>query len=58
MADFEVTSAIPRFLPYTMADGQQPPLLAVKMYLKLPIAWPLFGKQFLVTAVKAPRQAV
>ncbi len=52
LADFEVSSVIPRFLPYTMADGQQPPLFLVRLYLRLPMVWPLLGKQFLVTAHK------
>lgn len=52
MADFEVTRVIPRFLPYTMADGKQPPLFAVRMYLRHPLAWPIFGRQFLVVAEK------
>lgn len=52
MADFKVQSSIPRFLPYTMADGTQPPLAAVKLYLRLPFLWRFFGKQFLITAVK------
>ena len=52
LADFKVSSVIPRFLPYTMADGKRPPLLMVQLYLRLPLFWPLFGKQFLVTAEK------
>lgn len=52
IASFEISSVIPRFLPYTMADGKHPPLLAVKLYLNLPFIWPFFGKQFLVTARK------
>ncbi len=49
---FTVSNIIPRFLPYTMADGTTPPLLFLKLYLKLPLAWRIFGKQFLVTANK------
>ncbi len=41
-----------RFLPYTMAHGRQYPALAVRVYLALPIAWRLFGKQFLLIARK------
>ncbi len=52
MADFEIESSIPRFLPYTMANGKQPSLLAVQLYVHLPIVWPIFGKQFLVTGIK------
>jgi hypothetical protein len=52
LADFNIISVIPRFLPYTMADGKRPPLLMVQLYLRLPLFWPLIGKQFLVTAEK------
>lgn len=52
MTDFTVAESIPRFLPYTMAQGKNPSLWKVKLYLKLPIFWRLLGKQFLLTAVK------
>jgi SAM-dependent methyltransferase len=51
---FRVIRNIPRFLPYTMrsrlpsADG------LVRIYLRTPIAWRVFGKQFLVIAEKVP----
>jgi hypothetical protein len=35
-----------------MARERNPPLWTVKLYLKLRPAWRLFGKQFLVIAVK------
>lgn len=49
---FRIQSSIPRFLPYSMSTGKTPPLLLVKMYLRLPCLWPLFGKQFLVVGSK------
>jgi SAM-dependent methyltransferase len=49
---FKLSNKIDRFLPYTMSGGKNPPLLAVKLYLKLPLVWHFFGKQFLVMAVK------
>ena len=52
MVDFQISSVIPRFIPYTMADGKRPPLFSVQIYLSLPLIWPLFGKQFLVSAKK------
>ncbi len=58
MVDFKVESSIPRFLPYTMADGKQPPLLAVQLYVHLPFVWRFFGKQFLLTAVKVSNKVV
>jgi SAM-dependent methyltransferase len=42
-----------RFLPYTMSSGSNPPVPLVDLYLRLPIFWPVFGKQFLVIARKA-----
>ncbi len=52
MRDYTISSVVPRFLPYTMADGNQHSLKCVKLYLKLPIAWRFFGKQFLVVGTK------
>lgn len=47
---FVVEHCLDKFLPYTMAGGRQYPLALLKLYLRLPIAWRLFGKQFLVVA--------
>ena len=47
---FEVETAIPRFLPYTMVGGPKYPLLFLRLYLKLPLLWRLRGGQFLVVA--------
>jgi hypothetical protein len=52
MADFLVDEAIGRFLPYTMVDGRRYPLLCLRLYLRLPSTWRLFGKQFLVIGSK------
>lgn len=41
-----------RFLPYSMSTGQTPPLILLKLYLKMSFVWPLFGKQFLVIGRK------
>lgn len=49
---FCITEKIDRFLPYTMSGGKKPPLIAIKVYLKLRFIWRLFGKQFLVIAKK------
>lgn len=49
---FRIVKKIDRFLPYTMSGGKKPPLIAVKLYLKLAFAWRFFGKQFLVIAEK------
>jgi SAM-dependent methyltransferase len=52
IAGYEVTEVIPRFLPYTMNNKTPAHPTLVRAYLALPIAWPVMGKQFLVTARK------
>ena len=54
LSGLRVERRIARFLPFTMAEGPQIPLILVKAYVHLPIAWPLFGRQFLVIANKSP----
>lgn len=49
---FEIVEKIDRFLPYTMSGGKQPPLIALKLYLKVRFVWKFFGKQFLIVAQK------
>jgi SAM-dependent methyltransferase len=49
-AGFRIEKCIPKFLPYTMASGSQPPVFFVALYLMLPFAWRIFGKQFLIVA--------
>jgi len=51
---FEVAQCIDRFLPYSMSTGRPMPLstMLLKMYLRLPLAWRVFGKQFLVIGRK------
>jgi SAM-dependent methyltransferase len=48
----EIEYARPQFLPYTMADGRRYPIWVLKTYLRLPLLWRIFGKQFLVVARK------
>jgi SAM-dependent methyltransferase len=48
---FRVETVVPRFLPYTMT-GKKPSLTLVRLYLRLPLAWRILGKQFLVVAAK------
>jgi SAM-dependent methyltransferase len=52
---FDVVKNIPRFLPYTMNSGMPTPSIFIQAYLRLPIVWPLFGKQFFLIAEKARR---
>ncbi len=47
---FKVERTIPRFLPFTMSNGRPSPSWVIRLYLALPMVWPLFGKQFLVVA--------
>ena len=55
LSGFRVERIVPRFLPYTMADGKQPPIALVRAYLRLPWAWPLIGRQFLIVARSSTR---
>jgi SAM-dependent methyltransferase len=49
---FTVEESIDRFLPYTMVNRRHFPSIFVSLYLRLPVAWKLFGKQFLVVGRK------
>ena len=49
---FEIEKCVGRFLPYTMSRGRQYPAWVFRLYLAMPAAWPIFGKQFLVVAKK------
>lgn len=49
---FQIKVCLPKFLPYTMAGGPRYPLSCLRAYLLFPFAWRIFGKQFLVVAVK------
>ena len=50
LAGFAIERSWARFLPYTMSQDRRPPLWTLWCYLRLPIAWPIFGRQFLVVA--------
>jgi len=52
-AGFSVERVVGRFLPYTMSSGPPYPLVLLRLYLRLPLLWRLFGRQFVVVAVKA-----
>ena len=49
---FAVNVCVGRFLPYTMVNGAHYPLFFLRAYLRMPFAWRLFGKQFLVVATR------
>lgn len=52
MSGLAVERVVPRFLPYTMSDRMPPAPFLVRAYLALPLAWKIFGKQFLVVGRK------
>jgi SAM-dependent methyltransferase len=49
---FIVERRISRFMPFTMVGGPKYPIFFVSLYLRVPLAWRIFGKQFLVVARK------
>jgi dolichol-phosphate mannosyltransferase len=50
---FRVENCIPRFLPYTTRSALPQRSWLVRGYLKMPVLWPLLGRQFLIRACKA-----
>jgi SAM-dependent methyltransferase len=51
-AGYEVTTIIPRFLPYTTRSALPQHPLLVALYLKVPLVWRILGKQFLLVGRK------
>jgi len=51
---FEIRVCYDRFLPYTMMSGAQFPIWTLRAYLALPLAWKMFGRQFLIVAERKP----
>ena len=51
-AGFEIERTIPRYLPYSFRGILPPSPRLTRLYLKMPIAWRLLGKQFLVIGRK------
>jgi 2-polyprenyl-3-methyl-5-hydroxy-6-metoxy-1,4-benzoquinol methylase len=49
-AGFEPERIIPRYLPYSFRGILPPSRHLTSLYLKMPLAWKLLGKQFLVIA--------
>lgn len=47
---FRVVLSHARFLPYSTVNAPDYPGAFVKLYLRLPWIWPVFGRQFLVVA--------
>lgn len=53
-AGFEPIRIVPRFLPYSFRGKLPPSRALTRRYLKLPLAWPLLGKQFLLIGERQP----
>lgn len=49
---FSVAECIPRFLPYSVNSSPSQSADLLKLYLKLPLAWKVFGKQTFMVGVK------
>lgn len=49
---FRVAEKVARFLPYTMVKQREVPPAFISAYLRLPLVWPVFGRQFLIVAEK------
>lgn len=49
---YAIEYSIGKFLPYTLVNAPRYPLIFLSLYLKLPFAWKVFGRQFLVIAKK------
>jgi SAM-dependent methyltransferase len=50
LAGLHVERCIPRFLPFTVAHRPPAALLLLRLYLKLPLLWRLFGQQAFLVA--------
>jgi SAM-dependent methyltransferase len=50
--DFKIVEQRARFLPYTTRSALPQAPWLVRLYLNLPFAWCLFGRQFLLRAAK------
>lgn len=50
--DYKIEKSFSKFLPYNMVRVKERPLFLISLYLKLPIFWNIFGKQFLLIARK------
>jgi dolichol-phosphate mannosyltransferase len=51
-SSFQIVDCYPRFLPYTTKSIIPKAPWMVKVYLRCPWVWPIFGKQFLIRAEK------
>jgi SAM-dependent methyltransferase len=49
---FSVAECIPRFLPFSVNSSPSQSAELLKLYLKMPLAWRVFGKQTFMVGVK------
>lgn len=47
-AGFELERVVPRFIPYSFRGALPPSPTLTRLYLRLPLAWRMLGKQFLL----------
>jgi SAM-dependent methyltransferase len=52
LTGFTVERVEPRFLPYSMSQGFTPPIGFISIYIRIPLLWRIFGKQFLLVGRK------
>lgn len=52
LSGFKVETVIPRFMPYSTKSKIPKATIFVRLYLKFPFLWRIFGKQFLIIARK------
>ena len=51
LAGFSPERVVPRFLPYTVKQRLAPrSIWILRLYLRLPFLWPIFGRQMLIVA--------
>jgi len=50
---FQIEVSYDRFLPYRMSGRRKFPIWTVRLYLAVPLAWRILGRQFLIVARKA-----
>ena len=51
---YQIDVITPRFLPFTMVEAPEYPMLFVRLYISLPWLWWVRGRQFLLVARKPP----
>ena len=52
---YEIMTLVPRFLPFSAKSGLPKSPVLIRLYLAVPLAWRLFGRQMLIVA-KATQQ--